>query len=382
MTRRLLNLLLGAMRAFWRLSVTALFVGVAVVAVINGRTLLAERAADRPVPEPAPNAVVAVDQIRIQSGYDVVRRFSGQVEARQQTDLSFEQTGTVAEVLVREGDRVAAGQPVARLDTALLDAERRRLEAQRAALEARVELAERTNARQAELRARGFATEQRLDDTSLTLAQIAAEMSGVDASLSIVDVNLAKSELRAPFDGWIAARTLDVGALAAPGAPVATLLQDGTPRFRAGLDPDLAGALNIGDAVTVSLSGVARTARLAQLAPDLDPVTRARIAFFDVDGAAPAPRATGEVALHYTVDASGAWVPLTALRKGPRGTWTLLTVSDGIVTVEAAEILHLDAARAFVRGTFRDGAEFLPNGTHRVVPGQSVTTEGVIAWAR
>lgn len=369
------------LRALGRLGLTLIVLVAAGAAVATGREVLAERAAARPALEAAPATPVTIARLELRDDHEVVRRFSGQVEARQRTDLAFELSGTVAEILVREGDAVAEGQVVARLDTRLLRAERARLEASRDAMVAQVELARRTDTRQAELRERGFATDQRVDDTSLTLARLEAEIAGIDADLDAVDVNLAKSELTAPFAGTIGTRDLDAGALAGPGIAVVALLADGAPRFRAGLDPALARDLTIGDGVVVRVSDEDHDAVLAQLTPDLDPLTRSRVAFFDLAGDAPPARATGEVVLTQTVAEPGAWVPLSALRQGPRGTWTLLSVRDGRAVVEAAEIVSLEAERAFVRGTFEDGAPYLPGGTHRVVPGQPVTVSEAVAWA-
>jgi hypothetical protein len=107
-------------------------------------------------------------------------------------------------------------------------------------------------------------------------------------------------------------------------------------------------------------------------------MTRGRTVWFDVViGPMPPDLTTGEVELRQRIDVAGAWVPLSALRPGPQATWTLLVVKDGIVGVEAAEVLHLEGERAFVRGTFEDGTAYLPGGTNRVVPGQSVTISAV-----
>jgi hypothetical protein len=47
---------------------------------------------------------------------------------------------------------------------------------------------------------------------------------------------------------------------------------------------------------------------------------------------------------------------------------------DGAATIatEAVEVLRLDGERAFVRGSFEDGARYIAGGTHRVVPGETV----------
>ncbi len=370
---------IGAMRLTLTIAVLA---GVG-LAIVSGREVLAERAADRPVPDAAPATPVAASRIAIQPSHDIARTFSGQVEARQQTDLAFELSGLVQSITVREGDFVEAGDTIAMLDTRLLRAERARLIAQRAAIMAEVELARRTNTRQVELLDRGFATAQTVDDTSLGLARLEAEIAGIDASLEIVDINLAKSALQAPFDGYVAARVIDAGAVIAPGTPVVQMLERAAPRFRVGLDPTLAAALTLGQTATVSIGGVDHTVTLAHLSPELDPTSRTRIAFFDfpADIAAPAAGETGEITLTATVQTEGAWVPLSALRQGSRGTWTLMVIRDEGLVIEAAEIIHLDADAAFVRGTFRDGDLFVPGGTHRVVPGQRIEVTEVIAWA-
>lgn len=317
---------------------------------------------------------VMIDRIAMADHHVARRRFSGQFEARQRTDLAFERPGSIEAVLVREGDAVAAEQVVARLDTKLLVAERARLDASRAGMVAQAELARRTNERQARLRDRGFATDQTLDDTSLTLARLEASIAEIDAGRDAVDIQIDKAKLVAPFAGIVDDRILDVGAIAAAGAPVLSLIEAAPPRFRVTLDPDLAAAMVEGEDAVIEVGGLRLPARLSRLAPSLDPATRGRTAWFDVViGPMPPDLTTGEVALAQRIDGAGAWVPLAALRPGPQATWTLLVVQDGTVGVEAAEVLHLDGDRAFVRGTFEDGAAYLPGGTHRVVPGQAVT---------
>ena len=95
---------------------------------------------------------------------------------------------------------------MARLDTRLLEAERSRLAASRAALEAQAERARRTAKRQAELRDRGFATDQAMDDISLDLARLEAEIDAVDAGIDAARIDLDKVILRAPFPGTVALR--------------------------------------------------------------------------------------------------------------------------------------------------------------------------------
>ncbi|SDZ56396.1 RND family efflux transporter, MFP subunit [Jannaschia faecimaris] len=356
-----------------RLALTAAITVFAGGMVVGGRSILADRAQSAPISMPAPASPVTVARIAMQGHHVAQRRFSGQFEARQRIGMAFERAGTLEAVLVREGDVVAEGEVVARLDMRLLRAERARLGAARAGMMAEAELARRTNARQAELRDRGFATEQRLDDTSLSLARFEAAIAGIDAARDAVDIEMSKAALIAPFAGTVEDRVLDVGAIAAAGSPVVDLIEAAPPRFRVSLDPRLAEALHEDVDAVIEVGGLRLPGRLSRLAPSLDPATRGRTAWFDVVTDLTLPDlTTGEIAFAQWIEGAGAWVPLSALSAGPQATWTLLTVEDGVVGVEAAEVLYIEGDRAFVRGTFRDGDAYLPSGTHRVVPGQTV----------
>lgn len=360
-----------------RTALTLTVITGAVGAGVAGYTVLEARASALPAPEAAPKTLVAPKVLRMSNRVTLTRRFTGQFEAAQEVALAFEEGGTLAEVRVREGDAVAAGDVIATLDLRALAAERGSLAASRDAIEAQLELARRTNDRQTKLLEGGHVAPQRVDETSLRLTELAARLAEIDASLVRLDVRLSKTEIRAPFAGWIGTRSLDAGAIAAPGAPVVTLLEDAPARFRVAIDPALAARLDQGAAVKIMVGKTHHTARLTEIAPELDPDTRGRVVYFDLNAAAhaPPPRATGEVVLPDARLEAGAWVPLSALRQGPRGAWTLLTVElEGapVVALEAAELLHLDGDRAYIRGTFRDGALFLPEGTHRVVPGERV----------
>ena len=65
----------------------------------------------------------------------------GNVDTRQ-VSLAFEGSGRIAELTVEEGERVAAGDLLGKLDTTALQIERRQAEANRRALDAAARMAE------------------------------------------------------------------------------------------------------------------------------------------------------------------------------------------------------------------------------------------------
>ena len=55
--------------------------------------------------------------------------------------------------------------------------------------------------------------------------------------------------------------------------------------------------------------------------------------------------------------------------------------SDTVCSV-AVELLHVEAQRAFVWGTFNEGALLIAQGPHRVTPGQKIRQIGDKRWKR
>mgnify|MGYP005842048045 CR=1 FL=1 len=346
----------------------------------GGAALLASRAASAP-PPPLPAPVeVALTSVAREAGYVVSRRFVGQVAAARSGELGFELPGRIAEVLAEEGDRVAAGTVLARLDVRSLIADRAAAVAEREALRAQAELARLTTERRVALESRGHAAAQALDEARLQLAQVTASIAAAEARIAGIDVALAKSDLIAPFAAEIGARRLDPGATVAPGTPVLSLFADAAPELRVGLPAELAARLVPGATATAELAGRTVPARLVRLRPDLDPATRTREAVFALDlpeGAAPGFGTTAALTLEERVAEPGFWAPLAALREGVRGSWEVIVAAPGdegpVARPEAVEVLHADGTRAFLRGALPDGAPVVAEGAHRVTPGQRLT---------
>lgn len=372
------NLLQRLAASTAKLFVTAGFVAVAGVAVWQGSSLLASRAAAVEKPESTEPLAVSVSTITMQNGYMIERSFTGQIEAPQTAQLSFEQGGTLADVMVDDGDQVSDGELIAKLDDRLLRADLDRLVAAKQAIAAQLELATLTDQRQAELKSKGFASAQTADQTRLSIIELQARMAETEAAILAAEVRLEKTEIRAPFAGTINRRLIDPGNTVGGGQGVVSLVENGQPVFRVGVDPRLAAQLAIGDTTTVELEGMAEAATLIAVLPQIDPATRTRTVRARLDEAVSATYGqTGELVLTETVGGRGAWIPLTALEDGVRGLWTIKTIApdETTVGVEAVEIIHADSTRAFVRGTFTEDTRFVDGGVHRVVSGQTVRVE-------
>ncbi|TVR40969.1 MAG: efflux RND transporter periplasmic adaptor subunit [Planctomycetota bacterium] len=151
---------------------------------------------------------------------EVSRVFPGRISARGEVALSFEVAGRLQELLVKPGDRVEAGQELARMDAepfaiAVAQAESSVAGAQAAAAEAAAALA-----RAQELFARETLAKASLDAAVAANDGAQAALRGAEAGLRRAERNLRDAVLRAPFDALIAERLAEEGAQLSPASPV------------------------------------------------------------------------------------------------------------------------------------------------------------------
>lgn len=142
---------------------------------------------------PMPVEVAVVRQQRVE---DIITG-TGEVEAVQSIELRPEVEGRVVEVLFRDGQRVAEGDALFRVDDAELRAQVARAEAER-------DLAAQSLARQRLLM-------QSQSSTTSDLEQAEATARASQASLDLLKLRLDRTIVRAPFAGVLGARRVGVG---------------------------------------------------------------------------------------------------------------------------------------------------------------------------
>ncbi|HMM77506.1 MAG TPA: efflux RND transporter periplasmic adaptor subunit [Gammaproteobacteria bacterium] len=163
-------------------------------------------------------------------GEQAVLDATGYVTARRQATVSAKLTGRVAEVLIEEGQRVRAGEVLARLDPSNAEAElalaRSRLaaaEAQLADLEVQRRQAERDARRAEALAARKLGSTQAAEDARVRVASFAARLAAqreqvqvAAKSVDVAAVMLDDTVVRAPFDGVITDKAAQPGEIVSP----------------------------------------------------------------------------------------------------------------------------------------------------------------------
>lgn len=136
-------------------------------------------------------------------------RATGTLRANESVALSSETSGRVTAILFEEGRRVGQGQVLVKIN----DTE---LQAQRTRAEARLRLAAERERRQRQILDGGGISQEEYD-------LVRTEVDVLRSELALIDAQIAKTEIRAPFAGLIGLRYVSEGAYLTPQTPIATL---------------------------------------------------------------------------------------------------------------------------------------------------------------
>jgi len=133
----------------------------------------------------------------------------GSLVADQSTEIHPEISGRIINLNVREGAYVGKGSVIAKLYDADLQAQRRKLEVQ-------LKMAQQTEDRYNQLQKIGGISKQDYDVTAL-------QVSNIRADLSIIQTEIAKTVVRAPFSGKLGLKEVSTGAYITPASIITTI---------------------------------------------------------------------------------------------------------------------------------------------------------------
>lgn len=134
-------------------------------------------------------------------------------------------SGTVRTLGADFNQRVEAGQVLAELDPALIEADIAKSRAELAAAEAALRLAQVRESRNRELVAKGFVNQAQLDDSTKEREAAESQVRAARAALERQQVNLRYSIIRSPISGIVVARNVDVGQTVAASFQTPVLFQ-------------------------------------------------------------------------------------------------------------------------------------------------------------
>jgi RND family efflux transporter MFP subunit len=237
----------------------------------------------------------------------------GHVEPLRQATVAAQIGGNVVALLVKAGDRVRAGQAIARIDERDAAAGVLRSEAGLAQAEAEARNARVAAERTRELRAQGFVSQAALDTADTQLKAALAGVQQAQAARSQAALARGFAGVTAPFEGIVLATHLEAGDLASPGRPIATLYAPGAMRATAQVPLSQAEGARRASRIEIELANGQRVAPAARTElASADPVSQTVEWRLDLPAAALPGLVPGQVArVHFSGAAAPAGTPAT-----------------------------------------------------------------------
>ncbi|BEP42047.1 efflux RND transporter periplasmic adaptor subunit [Variovorax sp. V15] len=209
---------------------------------------------------------------------------NGNVAAWQEAVVGSESNGLkLAEVRVNVGDTVKKGQVLAVFSPETVQADIAQARASLAEARATAADAAGNAARARTLQATGALSQQQINQYQTTEQTARARVEAAEAVLAAQQVRGRNTQVLAPDDGVISARTATVGSVVAAGTELFRLIRQGRLEWRAEVTSAELSRVSVGTtAFVVSASGAQVRGKVRSIAPTVDPQTRAALVYVDL----------------------------------------------------------------------------------------------------
>ena len=255
---------------------------------------------------------------------------SGALQPVNQATVKAKVSGDVRHIAVREGEAVGAGQVLARIDTADLEA---RLAERVGALEsakAQLAMADKNRASSQTLLRQNFISQNAFDNSESSYSVANGTVQSAQAQVQLAQNALRDAVVIAPLAGIVAKRHVQPGEKVAFDSPVVTVVDLKEMELQAAVPSVDVPALAIGMPVDLTIDGFGErrfSGRIERINPATEAGTRAILVYVGIPNADRSLRggmfATGRIAL--AVDAPVPTLPQSAIRTeaGQTFVWTI-----------------------------------------------------------
>jgi len=327
----------GGRRHLWlAAAIGAVIVTVAVVFAMRLTQALAVKSVLK-VPVPT----VSVTEVGVSTMPTTVS-IIGTIAARYDMPIGVEgDAGRVAAIYVEAGDHVKRGQVLARLNVSVLEPQVANLEAALEQARAEAELADAEYRRAQAVGASGALSAEETQRRKSAAATAAARVKVAAAQLAEAQARLARAAVRAPADGIILTRNVEVGQTATPGGEALFRLSErGEVELRGQVSEQDLPLLKLGQSVNVRLTGTTQVyeGHVRLLAAVIDPQTRmgmVRVALAPDPNLRPGAFARADVTVSR---ADRAILPQTAVLTDDKGTYVLIVNAQHKIERRAVQV--------------------------------------------
>jgi HlyD family secretion protein len=266
----------------------------------------------------------------------------GTIGARYDMPIGVEgDGGRVTAVYVEAGDHVKQGQVLAHLNNSVLEPQVTNLEAALDQARAEADLAQAEYQRAQAVGASGALSAEETQKRKSSAVTAATHVKVAAAQLVEAQARLARADVRAPANGIILTRNVEVGQTAmAGGDALFRLSKDGETELRGQVAEQDLPLLKVGQLVDVKLTGTSKIyqGRIRLLGAVIDPATRlgtAKVSLTPDPNLRPGAFARAEVTVS---NAERAVLPQTAVLNDDKGSYVLIVNAQGKIERRAVRV--------------------------------------------
>lgn len=199
----------------------------------------------------APEDLLTVQSDALASGPVI----TGSIQPERRADLRAEVSAVVLQVLKENGEAVKRGDLLVKLDeTAIRDSLLSADEAVRAAAQA-LDQANRQLERLKTLRASGMTSAAAFDEAEVRRNSAQSELSAAKSRAALARQQLARTAVRAPFDGIVSDRKVSSGDTATVGKELVKVIDPNSMRFEGRVSTDKISLVKVGQPVKFHING-------------------------------------------------------------------------------------------------------------------------------
>jgi HlyD family secretion protein len=279
------------------------------------------------VPNQNPIPTVSVTEVGISTVPTTVS-IIGTIAARYDMPIGVEgDAGQVAAIYVEAGDHVKRGQVLARLNVSVLEPQVANLQAALEESRADADLAGAEYHRAEAVGASGALSVEETQRRKSAAVTAEAKVKVAAALLAEAQARLARTAVRAPADGIILTRNVEVGQTATPGGEALfRMSENGEVELRGQVAEQDLPLLKVGQAVNVRLTGLSKVyqGHIRLLGAIIDPQTRlgmARVTLTPDPNLRPGAFARAEVTVS---NADREVLPQTAVLSDDKGSYVMI----------------------------------------------------------
>jgi RND family efflux transporter MFP subunit len=305
------------------------------------------------------------------------RTFVGTIRPRTESELGFRVAGKVSKRLVEVGTMVDTGQPLATLDEIDLKLQADQADAEFSAATGVLAQASAAESRTKELHQKGWSTEAQLDQAKAAADEARARLKRGQRSVELTRNSLSYATLLADAPGVVTATLIEPGQVVAAGQTAIRVARLAEKEVVVAIPETLLARAKSGEArVTVwSQPDKVYLARLRELAPSADAMTRTYLAKFSMPGVGDDVQLgmTATLTLSEHESERVARLPLSALFN--QGAGPELYVADGktgAVTLKPVTVKGYESNDVLISGGVDEGASVVALGVQKLDPAEKV----------